>query len=245
VDPKEIARELRWNQTDEEKQLWRALRGRRFAGFKFRRQHAVGGYVLDFYCADAQLAVELDGFQHGLPEGIQRDASRERFLAEQGIETLRFWNHQWRKNREGCLLDIWNKVQERSGWVRVMKNAEEQRFVPPDLKRVKALENNDPSPRPSPRLAGRGRNIRALGYPDAIQFLYGLRLFGAKFGLENTFKLAALAGNPQEKLRFIHVAGTNGKARLVRCWKAFIARRDCAWGCSLRRIWFRFASGFR
>jgi len=48
-------------------------------------------------------------------------------------------------------------------------------------------------------------------YPEAIQFLYGLRLFGAKFGLENTFKLATLADNPQEKLRFIHVAGTNGK----------------------------------
>ena len=50
-----------------------------------------------------------------------------------------------------------------------------------------------------------------MNYPEAIQFLYGLRLFGAKFGLENTFKLAALAGNPQERLRFIHVAGTNGK----------------------------------
>jgi dihydrofolate synthase / folylpolyglutamate synthase len=50
-----------------------------------------------------------------------------------------------------------------------------------------------------------------MSYPEAIQFLYGLRLFGAKFGLENTVKLAALAGNPQAKLRFIHVAGTNGK----------------------------------
>jgi dihydrofolate synthase/folylpolyglutamate synthase len=50
-----------------------------------------------------------------------------------------------------------------------------------------------------------------MTYPEAIQFLYGLRLFGAKFGLENTFKLAALAGNPQDKLCFIHVAGTNGK----------------------------------
>jgi dihydrofolate synthase/folylpolyglutamate synthase len=50
-----------------------------------------------------------------------------------------------------------------------------------------------------------------MTYAETIQFLYGLRLFGAKFGLENTFKLAALAGNPQEKLRFIHVAGTNGK----------------------------------
>ena len=50
-----------------------------------------------------------------------------------------------------------------------------------------------------------------MTYPEAIQFLYDLRLFGAKFGLENTLKLAALAGNPQNQLRFIHVAGTNGK----------------------------------
>ena len=50
-----------------------------------------------------------------------------------------------------------------------------------------------------------------MNYPESIQFLYGLRLFGAKFGLENTLKLDALAGNPHEKLRFIHVAGTNGK----------------------------------
>src|SRR6266480_7228512 len=50
-----------------------------------------------------------------------------------------------------------------------------------------------------------------MTYPDAIQFLYNLRLFGLKLGLENTFKLAARAGNPQEKLRFVHVAGTNGK----------------------------------
>ncbi|MEO7299235.1 MAG: folylpolyglutamate synthase/dihydrofolate synthase family protein [Verrucomicrobiota bacterium] len=50
-----------------------------------------------------------------------------------------------------------------------------------------------------------------MTYAEAVQFLYDLQMFGAKFGLENTFKLAALAGNPQEKLRFIHVAGTNGK----------------------------------
>src|SRR5262245_3675433 len=50
-----------------------------------------------------------------------------------------------------------------------------------------------------------------MDYPQAIQFLYGLRQFGLKLGLENTFKLAALAGNPHERLRFIHVAGTNGK----------------------------------
>jgi len=52
---------------------------------------------------------------------------------------------------------------------------------------------------------------KRMTYPEAIQFLYSLRWFGAKFGLENTFKLAALAGNPQNQLRFIHAAGTNGK----------------------------------
>src|SRR6266481_6065114 len=50
-----------------------------------------------------------------------------------------------------------------------------------------------------------------MTYPEAIQFLYDLRWFGLKLGLENTFKLAARAGNPHEELRFIHVAGTNGK----------------------------------
>src|SRR6266480_7882947 len=50
-----------------------------------------------------------------------------------------------------------------------------------------------------------------MTYQQAIQFLYNLQMFGTKLGLENTFKLAALAGNPQERLRFIHVAGTNGK----------------------------------
>jgi dihydrofolate synthase / folylpolyglutamate synthase len=211
VSLKQIARELRRQQTDEEKELWRALRGRRFAGFKFRRQHAVGNYILDFYCADAKLAIELDGFQHGLPEGIQRDAARERFLVDQGIETLRFWNRQWRENREGCVLEIWNAVQQRSGCVRIMKNVAEQRFVPPDVKEIKFIENKNSSPRPSPRLARRGRNLPAMTYSEAIQFLYSLQIFGANFGLENTRKLAALAGDPQEKLRFIHVAGTNGK----------------------------------
>ena len=59
--------------------------------------------------------------------------------------------------------------------------------------------------------APQGVPTNIVGYTEAIQFLYDLRLFGAKFGLENTFKLAELAGNPQNQLRFIHVAGTNGK----------------------------------
>src|SRR5436190_22669318 len=55
------------------------------------------------------------------------------------------------------------------------------------------------------------RSLQLVTYSEAIQFLYDLRWFGTKLGLANTFKLAALAGNPQRKLRFLHVAGTNGK----------------------------------
>jgi very-short-patch-repair endonuclease len=146
VSLKQFARQLRRHLTEDEKELWRALRGRQFAGFKFRRQHAVGGHILDFYCADAKLAVELDGFQNGLPEGIHHDEIRERFLAEQDIETLRFWNQQWRKNREGCLLEIWNALQRRTGCVQIMKNAGEQRFIPPDSRMIKFREETNPSP---------------------------------------------------------------------------------------------------
>jgi very-short-patch-repair endonuclease len=139
VNPISTARQLRPDQTDAERDLWRALSSQRFAGFKFRRQHPVGDYILDFYCAAARVAVELDGSQHGLPEGLQRDAGREKFLAEQDIETLRFWNRQWRENREGCLLAIWDALQRLTGCVRVMKNVTGQRFVPPDEKTIQRI----------------------------------------------------------------------------------------------------------
>jgi very-short-patch-repair endonuclease len=108
-------RRLRRDQTKEERQLWQALRAGRFAGFKFRRQHPIAQYALDFYCPLARLSLELDGFQHGVPRQIGRDLRREEFLLSQDIEKLRFWNHQWRKNREGVLLEIWHALQRRSG----------------------------------------------------------------------------------------------------------------------------------
>jgi very-short-patch-repair endonuclease len=130
--PKTLARLLRRNQTDEEKQLWRALKAGRFAGFKFRRQHQVGDHYLDFYCPTAKLSVELDGFQHGLPAQMQRDAERTKYLDSQGIEELRFWNYQWNKNREGVLLEIWEVLHRRTGCVAVMRKVQNHRFVPPN-----------------------------------------------------------------------------------------------------------------
>jgi ATP-dependent helicase HrpA/adenine-specific DNA-methyltransferase len=131
-----IARRLRHDQTDEEKELWRALKAGRFAGFKFRRQHPKGKYFLDFYCPAARLSVELDGFQHGVPEHIQHDEERARFLAAEDIEELRFWNHQWRKNREGVLLEIWEALHRRTGCVKVMRKEQNHRFVPPEPKQL-------------------------------------------------------------------------------------------------------------
>jgi very-short-patch-repair endonuclease len=129
--PKNIARLLRRNQTDEEKQLWLALKAGRFAGFKFRRQHQVGGYYLDFYCPAAKLSIELDGFQHGFPDQMKSDAARTSHLDTEGIEELRFWNHQWNKNHEGVLLEIWEALQRRTGCVAVMRKVQNHQFIPP------------------------------------------------------------------------------------------------------------------
>jgi very-short-patch-repair endonuclease len=122
---------LRRHQTDEERQLWRALRAGRFAGFKFRRQHSLGSYILDFYCPMARLSIEMDGFQHGLPQQMKEDQARSLFLDSHGVEELRFWNHQWRKNPDGVLLEIWQAVYRRTGCVHVRRKTENQRFVPP------------------------------------------------------------------------------------------------------------------
>lgn len=125
------ARQLRRQQTDEEKQLWKALRAGRFAGFKFRRQHPLQNYILDFYCPLALLSIELDGFHHGLPKQSRSDQERTKELTSNGIEELRFWNHQWRDNREGVLLSIWETLHRRTGCVKVIRKERNNRFIPP------------------------------------------------------------------------------------------------------------------
>ena len=136
MDPISTARRLRRNQTTSERELWQALRAGRFAGFKFRRQHPVGPYFLDFFCPQAGLSVELDGFQHGLPTERQRDLSREQFLAAQNIEELRIWNNDWKCNRTGVLWDIWQALCRRSGCRKVARMVENNRFEPPGMDQV-------------------------------------------------------------------------------------------------------------
>jgi very-short-patch-repair endonuclease len=84
------ARRLRNKETWAENLMWRWLRDRRFSGYKFRRQHPIGEYYLDFFCEEAELAIELDGRQHGYPNQQSHDTEREKLLKSRGIKTLRF-----------------------------------------------------------------------------------------------------------------------------------------------------------
>lgn len=103
-------RELRRAQTDAERALWRLLRSRALEGHKFRRQHGAGPYVLDFYCAEAQLAVEADGSQHYTSDGLAADAVRTAYLEALGIRVLRFTNLDVLTNAEGVVETILRAV---------------------------------------------------------------------------------------------------------------------------------------
>lgn len=84
-----LAKFLRSRTSLPEGLLWRALRGRKLEGLKFRRQHAMGPYVLDFYCDAVRLCVEIDGGSHGFGDRPMRDEQRDRWLAAKGIRTVR------------------------------------------------------------------------------------------------------------------------------------------------------------
>ena len=100
------ARRLRKRQTDAEKLLWSLVRDRQLTGFKFRCQHPVEPYILDFYCDELKLAIELDGGQHALPPGSEADRVRDGFLASRGIRVLRFSNLQMLKETESVVERI-------------------------------------------------------------------------------------------------------------------------------------------
>jgi very-short-patch-repair endonuclease len=100
------ARKLRREMTEAEARLWSRLRGGHFMGLSFRRQHPIGSYILDFYCPQIRLAIEVDGGQHGSPASQRTDGRRTNRLAESGISQLRFWNHEVLANIDGVLDEI-------------------------------------------------------------------------------------------------------------------------------------------
>jgi very-short-patch-repair endonuclease len=90
------------------------LRNRNFSAYKFRRQHPVDRYILDFYCPDARLAIELDGGGHNYPGKQREDERRAAFLMKNEIAVLRFWNRQVRGELRTVLRTIFFALEERS-----------------------------------------------------------------------------------------------------------------------------------
>jgi very-short-patch-repair endonuclease len=103
------ARRLRCEMTDAERLLWGQLRQRQIAGLKFRRQHPLGSFIVDFVCIEAGLVIEVDGGQHG--ERQPADEARTAWLNSQGYRVLRFWNNEVLQNLDGVREAIWTELQ--------------------------------------------------------------------------------------------------------------------------------------
>ena len=115
IDQTSFSRMLRARSTDAERKLWRRLRGHQILGVKFRRQAPIGPHIVDFVSFDVRIIIELDGGQHATFPQNQRDATRDRWLEEQGFLVLRFWNTDVLLNMDGVLSVILDTIHQR--WV--------------------------------------------------------------------------------------------------------------------------------
>jgi very-short-patch-repair endonuclease len=104
------AKALRRDMTEAEARLWKHLRAHRMGDVHFRRQHAIGNYIVDFCAPRRKLVVELDGSQH--LEQTAYDAERTEFLKTKGYKVLRFWNNDVMNNLDAVLTVIWGTLQE-------------------------------------------------------------------------------------------------------------------------------------
>ncbi len=104
------ARNLRRNMTDAERLLWRYLRDRQLHRWKFRRQHLIEPFIVDFVCLEQKLIIEIDGGQHALNE--EADRKRSNNLIRHGYKIVRFWNNEVLKNIDSVLEVILSALSE-------------------------------------------------------------------------------------------------------------------------------------
>src|SRR6266849_3780869 len=107
--PNQTARRLRRDLTDAELRLWLLLRDRRLAGYRFRRQHPIGDFIVDFACTKHRLIVEADGGQHS---GNEADERRTTVLEEEGWRVIRFWNNDVLSNADGVVETILRELHD-------------------------------------------------------------------------------------------------------------------------------------
>jgi very-short-patch-repair endonuclease len=110
-DMKPIRKTLRNQATPAERELWNILRQSNLSGYKFRRQHSVGRYIVDFYCPLERLAIELDGDSHFTDEAIEYDRERTAFLNCLNIRVLRFFNTEVQENLDAVCGRILEELQ--------------------------------------------------------------------------------------------------------------------------------------
>src|SRR6516225_5994136 len=109
-----IARKLRKQGSWAQKLMWSWLRDRRFSCYKFRREFPFGPYILNFFCAEAGLNIEVDGFLHEYPHQQNLDDERDAWLSVRGVTVLRFWNSHLRREKQWIRDTIWKALQQRA-----------------------------------------------------------------------------------------------------------------------------------
>lgn len=102
-----FAKFMRHTATDAEHLMWQILRAKRFMNLKFRRQHVIEPYIVDFYCHEIGLVIELDGSQHGTDDAMEYDAERTKFLEALGLRVVRYWNNEVLLETDDVLDDLW------------------------------------------------------------------------------------------------------------------------------------------
>ena len=108
----EFAKSMRHTATDAEHLMWQLLRAKSFINLKFRRQHVITPYIVDFYCHEISLVVELDGGQHGTDDAKEYDVERTKFLEALGLTVVRYLNHDVLGRTDVVLGDLWNVCTE-------------------------------------------------------------------------------------------------------------------------------------
>jgi very-short-patch-repair endonuclease len=108
--PINLARNLRRNGSDAERKLWSKLRSRQFEKLKFRRQHPIGKYIVDFVSLEKKIIIEIDGGQHNELPNIENDKQRTIWLENEGFCVIRFWNNDVLLNIEGVGLKILEQI---------------------------------------------------------------------------------------------------------------------------------------
>ena len=110
----DLKRRLRSDMTGPETRLWAKLRARQLRGLKFRRQHGIGPYIVDFYCPEQSLVIEVDGDSHADADQMLKDQLRDRYLQSLGLRVIRYFNDDIVKNLDGVLEDLAEKLSSGS-----------------------------------------------------------------------------------------------------------------------------------